>query len=492
MKIRGEDMYKHLRPSHLWRPYSSHKNRAWHFLGEIGVAFLDEIEGADDWVWFAMNVFYNAYPVWCDDDGGWHEGANYWYGYQRRFVWWADIMREAFGISAFDKPYYSKAGYYIMYLLPPGKLGGGFGDLTAHRTAKSTCELMSILAAQAQNGHWQWYVEQLGGPIESGGYVGFIRGAIDKVKPIPPDDFALSRLYKGIGQAYLNSSIIDANESVQVVFKSSPFGSRSHGYEANNSFLLWGYGKRLLIRSGRRDSYGSKHHENWMWSTRSVNNITVNGKGQRKHTSEATGKITDFKTNGSIDIVIGEAAGAYEIDVERFTRAIIFVKPELVIVYDRLIADEPATFEYWLHAVNKIDVKDQHNVQVKNGDVLCDIDFLTPAGLSFSQTDQYDPNPQPRIKLREWHLTATTLVKKKQTEFVTLYRVHRDNKIVPQKADLKVVEGGYVLKTRISNGQVTALLPTDDSADLKSDGLKTKGQIKVKVEYDNGKIEISD
>jgi len=70
MKIRGDEMYRHLYPRHLWRPYASHSNWAWHFLGEIGIAFAGEVEGAKDWVWFAANVFFNVYPVWSDDDGG--------------------------------------------------------------------------------------------------------------------------------------------------------------------------------------------------------------------------------------------------------------------------------------------------------------------------------------------------------------------------------------------------------------------------------------
>ena len=45
-----------------------------------------------------------------------------------------------------------------------------------------------------------------------------------------------------------------------------------------------------------------------------------------------------------------------------------------------LQAIEPSTYEYRLHAINMIDVKDQHHVQVKNDDVLCDIDFLAPKG----------------------------------------------------------------------------------------------------------------
>ncbi len=75
IKVRGDEMYEHLCPRHLWQPYASHSNRAWHKLGEAGIAFLGEVEGAEDWVWFAMNVFYNVYPVWSDDDGGWHEGV---------------------------------------------------------------------------------------------------------------------------------------------------------------------------------------------------------------------------------------------------------------------------------------------------------------------------------------------------------------------------------------------------------------------------------
>ena len=485
MKVRGDEMYRHLCPRHLWRPYGSHANRAWHFLGEVGITFLGEVEGAEDWVWFAMNVFFNTYPVWSDDDGGWHEGTSYWASYQNRFTWWADVMREAMGINAYDKPFYSKAGYYAMYLMPPGKVGGGFGDLTARRTARSNVPLVSTFAAQAGNGHWQWYVEQLGGPRPAGGYIGFIRGQLPKVEATPPDDLPNSRLFAGTGQAYLNTSLTDAKNSVQVVVKSSPFGTQSHGYEAKYSFLLWAYGKRLLIRSGYRDSYGSKHHKEWMWSTRSVNNITVNGKGQGRRTSKAQGEIVAFKTSPEVDVVIGEAAGAYETPLERFTRAIIFVKPDVVIVYDRLKASEPATFECWLHAVNKIDVKDQHQIQVRNDDVVCDTDFLTPTGLSFEQTDQYDPNPRPRIKLREWHLTATTQEKSKSMEFVTLYHPYKKQNKIDVETTLRSIPGGYLLIVNQSGKNLTALLPADDTVTLEANDLKTTGIIKLKLEQQN-------
>ena len=429
-----------------------------------------------------MNVFFNAYPVWSDTDGGWHEGSSYWSSYLSRFTWWADIMREAMGVDAYDKPFFSQVGYYAMYLLPPGKVGGGFGDLVARRTASHNVPLMSVLAAQAQNPHWQWYVEQLGGPSSSGGYIGFIRGQLPKVQAKAPDDLPASRLFEGTGQAYLNTSLTNADDSVQVVFKSSPFGTQSHGYESNNSFLLWAYGERLLIRSGYRDIYGSAHHQNWMWSTRSTNCITVNGQNQRKRTVRAQGKITAFLTTPQVDVVIGDASESYEPPVEQFKRAILFIKPDLIVVYDRLKAREPSTFEYWLHAVNEFDLGKggQHNI--KKGNAGCAISFHCRKKLTFSQTNEYDPNPRSRITLREWHLTAKTTNKAKAMEFITVYRPYKTKGGFEGHSGFETIPGGYLFTAGTSAAELTALLPTDDNATLEAEGLRAKGAIKLKLD----------
>ncbi len=489
MRIRGSEMYRHLCPRHLWRPYSSHSNRAWHFLGEVGVAFLGEIEEAADWVWFAMNVFYCVYPVWSDDDGGWHEGVSYWSSYIGRFTWWADVMRAAMGIDAYDKPYFATAGYYPMYLLPPGKIGGGFGDGANRRRASQVVPLMSQLAAQARNGHWAWYVEQMGGPRGASGYIGFVRGAIPTVEPEPPDGLPVSRLFRGTGQAYLNTTLKNAAEDVQIVFKSSPMGTWSHGNAANNSFVLWAYGQRLLIRTGHYYNYGGPHHRDWVWSTRSLNNITVNGTGQLKRSASATGAILAFTNGMTIDAVVGEAGGAYRANernagsprvLNRFTRAILFVKPELVIIFDRLVAPTASSFEYWLHAITKLEVRNQGDIEVRAGDVRCSINLLAPEGLTWTQTDQYDPNPEPRIKTREWHLTLKTPTKAKRCEFVALYRPHRESQVVPRAAKLQQLTGGYVLTADLTDGRVVTLLPAADGATLTAEGLTTSGAILIR------------
>ncbi len=467
MAIRGREMYSHLCPRHLWRPYSSHSNRAWHFLGEVGIAFHDEIPEAGDWVWFAMNVFFNVYPVWCDSDGGWHEGSSYWSSYINRFTWWADVMRVATGVDAYKKPYFSQVGYYPMYLQPPGTHGGGFGDLTAHRSSRDNRALMSAFAVQAGNPYWQWYVDVHGGSQQETGYIGFIRGALPKVEAKPPTDLPTSRCFWGTGQAVLNTNLLDAGKNVEIIFKSSPFGTQSHGYDAQNSFLLYAFGERLLIRSGRRDSYGSTHHREWMWHTKSTNCITLNGESQGKRSASATGQIIAFHTSAPFDYVAGEAGRAYGDKLKRFTRSILFVKPELIVIYDRLEAPEPSVFEWRLHSPTKMMVRDQRHIRVTNRRAACRVSLLSPTELKLSLTDKFDPPPRPRIKLVEWHLTAETTEPAERIEFVTVIRPHRAGAIPPAGAQLRAIQNGYVLEAELTSGRALVLMRSADKGALR-------------------------
>ena len=135
----------------------------------------------------------------------------------------------------------------------------------------------------------------MGGPRKSPGYVGFVRGTLPKIQAAAPDDLPFSRLFRGTGLAVLNTTLRHADQDVQVVFKSSPMGTRSHGNESHNSFLLWAYGEQLLLRTGHYYSYGDPHHRGWVWSTRSLNNITVGGHGQAAPLHQTMGGIVDFR-----------------------------------------------------------------------------------------------------------------------------------------------------------------------------------------------------
>jgi hypothetical protein len=350
------------------------------------------------------------------------------------------------------------------------------------------------LAVQSGNRDWQWYVDQIGGTVPETGYIGFVRGALPQVKSEPPTGLPTSKLFRGIGQAFLNTTLNNAEDDVQVIFKSSPMGTRSHGNASNNSFVLWAYGQRLLTRTGHYYMYGGPHHRDWVWSTRSLNNITVDGHGQVKRSHEAQGEITAFHTTPSVDAVAGEAAASYVMKVEgksvplldKYNRTILFIKPEMVIVFDRMKAKSPASCQYWLHAVNEFQAPDQRHIVTETGGVRCHVDLLWPTDLRLAQTDQYDPNPWGQIKTREWHLTATTRGKQQEVQFVGLYRPEKAGDHVPKQADLRQVDGGFVLTAKVSDGSVVALLPTKPDAKISSNGLTTTGRVIVQRSNSDG------
>lgn len=426
MRVRGEDCYTHLRSRrHLWRPYGSHANRAWHKLGEAATAFYDVIPEAPDWLEYIMTIFYTCYPVWGDADGGWHEGLAYWLSYLDRFMHWALVMQSPYGINVFEKPFFEHTGDFGLYTCPPGTQSGAFGDQAILRNSGQIARFMGMMAAVAGNPYWQWYAE-VHDADAPGGYLGFLFAAQDHaVDARAPEDLPSSKLFQGTGLAVLNTNLLNGRDNIQVHFKSSPFGTRSHGYNANNAFLLNLGGERVLIRSGRRDIHGSPHHREWMWQTKSDNAILVNGEGQFPHTHQALGRITHFFTSERFDMVAGEAGESYG-RLDRWARRLLFFKPDVLLIHDVLEASEASTFQWLLHAQQPFALgNNRAELTTEAGRI--DIHFLHPDGLTLFQKDEFDtpPHDWASFTLDEWHLTAATHTPEPKQEFITLLRIDR-------------------------------------------------------------------
>ncbi|MCQ2390689.1 MAG: DUF4962 domain-containing protein [Kiritimatiellae bacterium] len=434
MAIRGEEMYRHLCPRLFFNPYDSHGNRAWHFLGEGAVAFWDEIPEARKWLSFALDYYRCVYPVWGDSDGGWHEGPCYWTSYMDRFFWWGDIMQNTFGVNVFEKPHYAKAGDFALYQnIPGGFPRVGFGDCTEYVTPKSHARAMSHLAVRMQNPYWQWYAEQAGTPREDH-YIEFLRLGQPRVTARPPVDIPTSRLFRGTGLAMLNTCLTNAMEDVQVLFKSDPtLGLFSHGFDANNSFLLNAFGDRVFVHSGIRDCYGTRFHRDWMWHVKSVNGFAATGDTQIRHKLTTCGAITKFETSATQDHVAGLVGDIWEKGMlKQHARAIWFRKtpPERVLIVDRAEAkSEPVNYSFYLHTpMQPFAIASQHEIRAVTSNAVCDVDFVWPENLVVSQTDQYDPPIGFGIKLVEHHLEARTAEPAPQALFVTVLAPRRRDK----------------------------------------------------------------
>ena len=463
--VRGHEFYQLLCPDHFYKPFVSHNNRAWHFLGEAGLVFKDEIPEAADWLYFAMTVYYCVYPVWGDNDGGWHEGLWYWSEYLERFFWWADIMKNTFNINIDNKPFFAQTGYYAMYLQPPHTNDGGFGDLAELSRGPNNANVMRALATLSGNPYWQWYADRLPVKNPESTYITFMRGTHPAIIPKSPADLPTSRCFQGNGMVFLNTDLTDGKNNVQFLFKSCPLGTASHGYDANNSFILNAFGERLLIHSGTRDNWASNFHQNWIWDTKSTNCITVDGQSQLKSSFHAKGEITAFATNANFDYTSGDAAASYNGQLKYFRRQILFCKPSAILIVDTLESPIPAQFTWHMHTINPMQLNSQNDVRVTNAGASCRVTFLYPDSLTVSQSEQFVPPPPDYLKQKQYHLTATIQQKTEHATFITLLQPYRTGQAEPEKPRISVTTKGW---------QVTATLP--------------KNKLEITIDSTSGKI----
>ncbi len=304
--------------------------------------------------------------------------------------------------------------------MPPGTEAGDWGDQAQKSSSSRIANLMQTFAAGAGNAHWKWYAEECGAGTP-GGYMGIIQSfRSGDMSPKVPTALPTSQAFPAAGLAVLNSDLLDGPRNIQLQLKSSPYGRQSHGYNANNALLLSIAGERVFRKTGKRDVYGSLHHIEWMWETKSDNAILVNGKGQPPHAATATGHITHFQTSETLDIAVGEAGESYE-SLERWTRRIFFLKPYAAVIHDVLEAKEAADYQWLLHATGTFAL-DKNGAYWEGDAGAVDVEFLHPAGLKLSQTKEYDtpPHEWAKFDLDEVHLTAATPGRAVAQEFITL------------------------------------------------------------------------
>ncbi|MCU0871926.1 MAG: DUF4962 domain-containing protein [Pirellulaceae bacterium] len=451
---------------HLNSPYGSHANRIWHKVGEAGIAFLGEVPEAETWLDYAVNKFYGCYPVWADDDGGWHEGVSYWSGYMGKAVWWLQVAHSALGIDGLQKPFFAQVGDYPLYIAPPGSPNSGFGDLSFRPPSSGIGGFMEyhirVKGSQPDGRHaayWRWWTQQWGMKGE-GGILGFLYAASLPPLPAakPPEDLPPSKVFRGIGVASLHTTLLDSRDDVHFLFKSSPFGTQSHGHNPHNTFQLNAYGDALLTTCVYRDLHGSKFHYQWAHSTVAHNGVLVDGQGQTKHTPAPHGRIVDSRFTPEWDYVVGDATQAYGDRLTRYHRHVVFVKGSAtdsrtgpyVVLYDDLEAKSPATFQFLLHGLRAFEVdeaKQQLSVQQPHAGV--DVQYLAPLPLAFRQWDGFTPPPTKEFP-NQWHVEAGTREPSQRLGMLTVLVPYRAGRRPAWTAER--VETNDALEVRFTSG----------------------------------------
>ena len=431
---------------HLTRPFNSHGNRVWHKIAEVGIALYGDVPEAETWLDYAVNKFYAAYPVWSDDDGGWHEGASYLTGYMTKVTAWMQVAHCALGIDGLKKPFFNQIGNLPLYVVPPNTPASGFGDLSYKPVSCGFLHYFARMKGADPKGaaaaaHWSWWLQQTKTKAPNG-WTGFLYAANlpPLPAPLPPDDWPQSKIFRGTGIASLHDTLKDSRDDVHFLLKADPFGTQSHGHNAQLGFQLTAYGDCLLPAITYRDLHGSKFHNLWVHTTRAQNSVLVNGAGQFPHSYLSAGSIIDSRFTPQWDYVRGEATAAYTGMVTRAERAAVFVKPDIIVLYDDFAAPQPATFQFMLHGLSAFTLDEAtQTLRLDQKNAGLTVKYLAPQPIAFTQTDGFKPAPKMRGTAspfpNQWHVEAAMRKPVSSSDTLTVLIPYRAGKAEPWTAE---------------------------------------------------------
>lgn len=396
------------------------------------------------WLTRLMPWAVHSISPWGGDDGGYGNGTAYagWTADSLFYSW--DVLRWATGVDVYQKRWLRAFGNYFAYFLPPGSPAGAFGEAAENLPETKYGKALAYRLPLAVN---QWYGRQLSGDdmsdlllLSAGAGSNLAAGN----SPVLPN----SAVFPSIGWAAIHSNLADINRT-SIYFKSSPYGSYNHSHADQNSFVVNAKGKRLAIDSGYYDWYGSPHWTNWYKKTVAHNAITFDGgQGQLINRKDANGEITDFRATGTYDSVTGNAVKAYGGALTRAQRSLVHLRPDFVLVYDALESALPRTWEWNIHALNRITPLSGNAIEIVNGDARLCIELLDGPAMAFSQTDQFaaDPDKPAGSWSKQWHGRFSSRSASAKTEIVTLLRLGCANAngvaVVRNASDLRVSLNG--------------------------------------------------
>jgi hypothetical protein len=404
------------------RPRDSHGQLTATMLGMMSALMVGDLPEADGWTQQALPLALNLTQPWGGEDGGFSNGTAYalWDTGDLQSHWY--VLRWATGVDFAQKAWVRNYAKFLAYFNPPGTPARLFGD--GHDAAmfeEQSARFGKGYTHFAPTPLGRWYASRLSG--EAALRFEYLMS--------PPADFSGAQPFpKGTphslhlpttGWVAMHSDLAD-EDRVSVYFKSSPppHGAYNHQHADQNAFVINAGGRRLAIESGYYDGWKTPHWWNWLKQTRAANAVTYDGgKGQifleqTGYRKTGYGRITRFHSAPDYDIASGDATHAYDGELTRALRTLVYLRPNLLLVHDRLASDTPRAWEWNIHALNRMKETAAGKIEIENGGQRLCVQMLAAPKLSFTQTDAWTAPPTqgdgrlhaevaPRKGEPQWH-----------------------------------------------------------------------------------------
>jgi hypothetical protein len=425
---RATDMYNDLvagRARIAVHPYDSHGNVALAYLAGISTLLAGDVPEAEIGVRDCLPLAISWTSPWGGEDGGFGNGTAYatWTTGDLLLAWYT--LRWVVNVDLAQKAWTRNYANFLAYFLPSGTPSGVFGDGAEELLTEAWASFGKAYTLFAPSPLGRWYASQLSGEDASRLEL-LLAPPADSSPALYPAGTPDSALFPSIGWVAMHSSLSDPAR-VSIYFKSSFLGSYNHSHADQSSFVVNAGGQSLAIDSGYYDGYQTPHWWQWYKQTRAHNAITADG-GLGQYVLEQSGKlgpgtITGYLHQPDYDIVEADATAAYGgSSTEQVKRSLVYLRPNLVLVYDKLVTDAPHQFEWNIHSLNMMNVISNQQVSLeKNGQSLC-VDMLAGPSMQFTQTNLFWADPGGTWT-PQWHGTFYSVTALGFAEFIALLNV---------------------------------------------------------------------
>ncbi len=424
IRVRVKPMYEDMARLSGY-PYDSHGNVTLTLVAAIGALMAGEFPEAERWVKETIPQAVAWTSPWGWRDGGFANGTSqmFWDTGSNLPAW--NVLRNVTGVDLGNKEWVRNHARFLAYFAPPGAPSGVFGDGHELALTEVSSRVAKALARFAPTPIGRWYAASLQGEDDSRLELLLAPRKDSGPAPLPPGT-PDSAYFPSVGWVAMHSKLADPMRT-SVYFKSSPYGSYNHSHSDQNGFVIHHMGQRLLASSGSYDGYQTPHWKEWYKQTRAANAITFDGgQGQGFNDRKFSGEITRFATFSTHDYAVGRAEAAYGGALTKALRAVVYMRPNLVVIYDSLASATPRTWEWNFHTPGRMVSKGERMVHVRNGKAQACIERVAGPDTTFRGDDRYTAEPQGRSEIRELHGVFSTTQKSTSADFVTLVRIGSD------------------------------------------------------------------
>ncbi len=370
--------------------------------GVAALAFLPDDPAMADWVRLGTQKMWH-YTQSLSAAGGWGESASY-----GSFAWsnglvFLDSLRRAIGVDLFNNTGLPQLPFWFINLLEPdGRNYVPFSNAGAGVSRSSS--ILALVAHEYRDGVVQSVAKQMLSQGDQPSVLDFL-WYDPTVESRPLSTLPLTKLWPELDWATMRSSWDDPN----AVLFGLKGGQKDwdHAHHDTNSFVLYAYGKPLLV-----DLLYPK--EAWGCRTEAHNAIMVDGKEQRGIVDVmGTGGPPAPTYRGLIGSVtdtpwytrmVADATLAYEqADVKSALREVIYLRQsaprdpdDYFIVFDDVNATRPVRMDWLLHTYGDLKVSGK-TFTITQDDAAVDVTMALPLGLGVETFEKKlaDMAPQP-------------------------------------------------------------------------------------------------